>query len=182
MAFGREVASAGTFSISPFASNMSPPNPRDVLLESPPIAAIMLFWLVVSWLAPFPPITTGIRAAGVVMALLYAVVRGLAVAERGEPSLSLGDYGTVLRVNGLALLAAAGWFVLARLVLIMGVLWTQLGLPGLFTSPAGGLLFAFSTTGVLTVVLYAVAFGAGALDGGFPPERRSAPDGSPVGD
>ena len=49
------------------------------------------------------------------------------------------------------------WLLAARLVLLLAELWNGLGLPGLFRSPAPGLVFVLTTTEVLTVLLAAVA-------------------------
>lgn len=154
---------------------MSLPRPRSILSESVPIAGIMLFWLVASWLGSYPLVATGARFAGIVMALTYAVVRGVALAETTGPSLAFDTPESVLHANGLVLLAAAGWFVVARLVVFVEQLWEELALPGAFTSPADGFVFAFTATGVVTVVMYAVAIGNAALHGGSQPGNGSQP-------
>ncbi|WP_049935722.1 hypothetical protein [Haloplanus natans] len=72
---------------------------------------------------------------------------------------------------------------MARLTFFVEQLWDGLGLPGAFTSPADGLAFAFTATGVVTVVLYAVTLGTAALRGESPPGRdEAAPNGSSVDD
>jgi hypothetical protein len=154
-----------------------------VFIDSPPIAGILLFWLVISWLASHPLLGRAGRTAGLVMAVTYAIVRGVAIAKQVQWEPTLADVGTVLRVNGLALLAAVGWFLVARLVIFGGQVWSELGLPGVFTSPADGLAFVFTATGVVTIVMYAVALGTAGLRGESPPKQReTAPDGSPADD
>jgi hypothetical protein len=148
-----------------------------LLRESPPLAAVTLSWVVVSWFANHPLVGTGARYAGVVMAGSYAVVRGVALArEAGAPGnptdlpsgrLDGGAWllGTrllppdLLRGNVAAVLAGGAWLLAARLVLLVESVWNGLGLPGLFRSPAPGLVFALTATGVLTVLLAAVAVG-----------------------
>lgn len=162
---------------------MSPPSPRRIFVDSLPIATILLFWVLVSWLGSHPLLGRGARIAGLVMALTYAIVRGITyTTHAGSPS-ALTDIGPVLRVNGLALLAGAGWFVLARLVVFIEQVWSELALPGAFTSPADGLVFAFTATGVVTVVLYAVTLITSVLHGESPPGQASTDvDGTPADD
>ncbi|WP_415380477.1 hypothetical protein [Halosimplex sp. TS25] len=161
---------------------MSLRSPRQVLTESVPIAGIMVFWLVASWIGSHPLLGTGARVAGLVMALMYAFVRGIAFTTGSRPSPELDDIGTVLRVNALALTAAAAWFVLARLTLIIGHVWNDLALPGLFTSPADGFAFAFTATGVMTVIMYAIALGTAAIHDGFSRGGTTDPTVSPADD
>lgn len=151
--------------------DVSPPSPQRVFLDSLPIAGIMLFWLLVSWLGSHPLLGSAARIAGLVMALTYAIVSGInnASATRPDSDPGFAKVGPVLRVNGLALLAGAGWFVVARLLIFVEQLWRDLALPGAFTSPTDGLVFAFTATGVLTVVLYAVTLGTATLRGESPP-------------
>lgn len=145
------------------------------LRESLPIAAITLAWVVVSWLAGHPLVGTGARYAGVVMAGAYALARGVALARESN---GVGGFAVrpdgdatgdawllatrvvppdVLHGNLVAVLAGGAWLLAARLVLALGGIWDGLGLPGLFRSPAPGLGFALTSTGVLTVLLAAVA-------------------------
>jgi hypothetical protein len=162
---------------SPDAGAGRPVGAARLLRESPPLAAVTLSWVVVSWFANHPLVGTGARYAGVVMAGSYAVVRGVALArEAGAPGnptdlpsgrLAGGGWllGTrllppdLLRGNVAAVLAGGAWLLAARLVLLVESAWNGLGLPGLFRSPAPGLVFALTATGVLTVLLAAVAVG-----------------------
>jgi hypothetical protein len=145
---------------------------RRVFVDSLPIAAILLFWVLVSWLGAHPLLGTGARIAGLVMALTYAVVKGFASAPHAHSPSALADVGSVLRINGLALLAAVGWFIGARVIIFAEQAWSELALPGAFTSPADGLAFAFTATGVVTIVLYAVTLGTALLRGGSPPQKK----------
>lgn len=142
---------------------MSPLSPQRTFLNSLPIAGIMLFWLVISWIASHPLVGGGARLAGLVMALTYAITKGITSAPQAPVDPLFVDIRSTLRTNGLALLAAGGWFILAKLVILAEQLWRVLALPGLFTSPDNGLIFAFTSTGVVTVVLYAVTLGTVAL-------------------
>lgn len=162
---------------------MSPLSPRRVFINSVPIAAILLFWVFVSWLGAHPLLGRGARIAGFVMALTYAVVRGITSAPHTRSPSALADIGSVLRINGLALLAAVGWFIGARVIILAEQVWSELALPGVFTSPADGLAFAFTATGVVTIVLYAVTLGTALLRDESPPRRDGAdPSGSPADD
>jgi hypothetical protein len=147
--------------------------PGRVLRESLPIAGITAAWVALSWVAGHPAIGTGARYAGVVMAGTYAVVRGATLA-RTTAGVRLPDRldGTrstsawlvaarsvppaLLRGNVAAVLAGGAWLLAARVVLLVESAWNGFGLPGLFVSPARGLVFALTATGVLTVLLVAV--------------------------
>lgn len=162
---------------------MSSLSPSRVFADSLPIAAILLFWVLVSWLGAHPLLGRGARIAGLVMALTYAIVRGITSAPHARSPSALADVGSVLRINGLALLAAVGWFIGARVVILAEQVWSELALPGVFVSPADGLVFAFTATGVVTIVLYAVTLGTAILRGGSPHGQGSTdPSGSPADD
>ncbi|MEF8876380.1 MAG: hypothetical protein V5A60_06655 [Haloarculaceae archaeon] len=171
-----------------------------LLRESPPLAAVTLSWVVVSWFANHPLVGTGARYAGVVMAGSYAVVRGVALArEAGAPGnptdlpsgrLAGGAWllgtrllppdllrGDLLRGNVAAVLAGGAWLLAARLVLLVESVWNGLGLPGLFRSPAPGLVFALTATGVLTVLLAAVAVGLPLVRTGGQARTDGVPEG-----
>lgn len=162
---------------------MPSPSPRRVFVDSLPIAAIMLLWLAVSWLGSHPLLGRGARIAGLAMALTYAIVKGITSAPHTRSPPALADVGSVLRVNGLALFAGAGWFVGARLVVFAEQLWSEMALPGAFTSPANGRAFAFTAIGVVTIVLYAVTLGTAVLRGEPPPGGETTiPSGLPADD
>jgi hypothetical protein len=131
---------------------------RRLLEESVPAAVVLLFW---SLLAVIDRglIGTGLRLAGVVMALLYVVVRGTRLAD------SLTDDGQpvepepVLRENATVALAAGAWFVAAALATVaLHLVGVGLMIEAL-ESVAEALRFALAATGVATVGLYAVAVG-----------------------
>jgi hypothetical protein len=137
---------------------------RTVLEESLPVAAVLFFWSVLAWPAGHG-VESALDTAGLTMAALYVVVRGVGLSRRvTAPSFSGVD--AVLRENVRAALPAAGWFVAASLVSAIESLWNGLDLPGLFVSPRGALVRVFVLTGVATVGLYAVAVGTAALRDG----------------
>ena len=147
-----------------------------LLRESLPLAAVTLSWVVVSWVANDPLVGTGARYAGVAMAGAYAVARGAALAREStgsDPSPADVPDGrfagsawllvtrlvppSLLRGNLAAVLAGGAWLLAARLVRLLESAWDGLGVPGLFVSSAPGLAFTLTATGVLTVLLAAVA-------------------------
>lgn len=120
--------------------------------ESLPVFVVVFLW---AFLAEFalPGLRSELRTAGIVMALLYVVVRGSAIGRRGEaPDLPESVVET-LRDNVRALVPALPWFLL---VFALGVVEPYTGGP-LF------LVYVAATTGVLTVLLYAVTFGSARL-------------------
>lgn len=131
---------------------------RQLLRESAPVAAILLFWVVLSSFVR-SVIATGLLRAGVVMALLYVVVRGVALARSRPPTPRPDDVESVLRENARVALPAGVWFLAAKLVYVVESLWDAFGIPGLGTSPEEGLAFVFVGTGVSVVLLYAIAVG-----------------------
>jgi hypothetical protein len=143
----------------------APVVPRRLLVESLPVAAVLLFWVVLSWVAPAPGLATGLRLAGVVMAVSYVVVRGVDLSHSRRVAPQPVDVAAVLRENVRVLLAAGAWFVAAVLVELLEGLWRGFGLPGAFTSPGEGLGFVLTGTGVATVLLYAVAAGVARVEG-----------------
>jgi hypothetical protein len=142
------------------------PSPLSVprlLRESLPIAVVLLFWTILSWPLPTPGAVAGpMRTAGVAMAALYVVVRGIALADGTTPP-ALEDAATLVRENARVFVAAAAWFLAAGLVDAGGGLWDALDFPGLFTSPVDTLASAFVLTGLGTVALYAVTVGVAAV-------------------
>ncbi|MFB6172464.1 MAG: hypothetical protein ABEJ23_08005 [Haloarculaceae archaeon] len=135
------------------------PSTGTLLRESAPVAVVVGFWLVLSWFGREPAIATGVRYAGVLMGLLYAVVRGVRLADASAAHPAPSDAGELLAENVRVAVPAGAWFLAAVLVDFAAELWRPLVGVGLFTSPAAGLSFVFTATGVLTVVLYAVAVG-----------------------
>jgi hypothetical protein len=149
---------------------------RRALTESVRIAAILGAWSLLSALATaFDTLQIGITLAGLVMAILFVLVRGVALAREAPPAYDDPDVKGVLTENGRAMLAAGPWFVLAIVARVLQeVTYVLRGVAPDPTSPlqisitvifdvlaATGL--AFAATGVLTVALVAVATGTRAL-------------------
>jgi hypothetical protein len=142
---------------------------RRVLEESTSIALILLVWAVLSVLTyAVGTLQFGLQLAGLTMAVLYAVVRGVRLAPDADPAYDDPDAESVLRENGRALLAGAPWFAVAFVLaaLIHGVVGFDLVVPGPFALSrvaAGTFVQVFAVTGVVTVLLVAVATGTRAL-------------------
>jgi hypothetical protein len=124
--------------------------------DSIPVFAVLLPWMLLSILGG-SNLGAELWHAGLVMALLYVVVRGVsrshAVADgkQSDPD----SIVAVLRDSGLALAVALPWFLLA-IALELARTYTGFYWIGSFVSVA-------ETTGLLTVVLYAVMVGTARL-------------------
>ena len=114
---------------------------------------ILLFWTVLGTFVRVD-VATGLLRAGVVMALLYAVVRGVGLARTAPATPQPRDVRALLRENARVALPAGAWFLAAHLTYVVAGLWDAFRLPGLFTSPADEFAFVFVGTGVATVLLY----------------------------
>lgn len=87
------------------------------------------------------------------MALLYVVVRGSTIGRRAEAPDLPESVVEALRDNLRALVPALPWFLL---VFALGVVEP-------YTGGSRLLVYVAATTGVLTVLLYAVTFGSARL-------------------
>lgn len=153
-----------------------------LLRESAPLAVVVGFWVVLSWFGREPGVATGIRYAGAVMGLLYAVVRGVRLAATAAPAPVPDGPAALLRENARIALPAGLWFLAAVLAGFVAELWNQYVAVGLFTSPVESLSFVLTATGVLTVVLAAVAVGLPRVRGQQPPRPDAAGDAVPADD
>jgi hypothetical protein len=151
--------------------------PVRLAAESFPIAGIVLLWALLGAVAGAFGVGDSVRAAGTVMGALYAVVRGVALARTLGSPVAFDDAAAVLRVNVTVLLPAGVWFLAGMVVGVLDDL-TELVRAGTVSLAFGGLDHAFETTGVLTVVLGAVAVGYRAVIA----ERPRATHGQEVGD
>lgn len=131
---------------------------RRLVQESAPVAVILLFWMSISWFVR-PVIATGLLRAGMIMAVLYTVVRGLSIANTLPPTNQPTEVEGILRENVRAVLPAGVWFLLAHAVFVVEGIWDMLGIPGVGSSPAEGLAFVFIGAGVASVLLYALSLG-----------------------
>lgn len=122
--------------------------------ESLPVFAVVFLWTLLAVFARYD-LGSGLRNAGVVMALLYVVVRGAAIGNGVETVGHPKSVVAALRDSFRALVPASPWFLLA-FALRVGRDYTGFLLPR-------ELVYVSSTTGVLTVVLYAVVFGSARL-------------------
>ena len=137
------------------------------------MAAVLLFWVVLSWFGWQPVVSTAARYAGVVMAVCYAVVRGVelgrAIPDAGTRTPGPDDVRGIVYENARAALSAGAWFVAAALVGFVESAWDATGLPGAFVSPAPALSFVLAGAGVGVVVVYAVAVGTARVGSGRGP-------------
>lgn len=150
---------------------VSPLDTRQLLEESVPIAIVLAFWVVLSWFGG-SRIGTNIRNAGIVMALFYTVVRGIALSRSIPSTPQPVDPEELIRENAAVALPAAAWFFAAIVISFIAQFWDEFIGIGLFTSPENSFAFVLSTTGVLTVLLYAIAVGRSRIrDDEAVPER-----------
>lgn len=77
--------------------------------ESVPIAIILAFWVLLSWIGSTQGLGAGLRLAGIVMALLYTGVRGVTLARTRPATPQPTSIAAVLRENGRVLVSAGGW-------------------------------------------------------------------------
>ena len=150
--------------------------PRRLFRESAPVAAVLLFWVVLSWFGWESVVATAIRYAGVVMALCYAVVRGVelgrAIPDAGTRTPGPDDVAGIVYENARVALPAVAWFAAALAVRFVESMWDATGLPGAFVSPAPAVSFVLAGAGVGVVVIYAVAVGTARVRVG----RSRGPD------
>lgn len=160
---------------------VSPLDTRRLLRESAPVTVILLFWVVLSSVVR-PTIATGLLRAGVIMALLYTVVRGVALARTHQPTPQPDDLEGILRENVRVALPAGVWFLAAYLVYFIEQVWDVLGIPGWDTSPAEGLAFVFVGAGVAVVLLYAISVGLPRVRGNAPATGNDTTGAAPADD
>lgn len=159
----------------------SPIATRQLLRESTPVAVILLFWVVLSSVVR-PDIGSGLLRAGVIMAGLYTLVRGVMIAKPVHPTVQPTDLEGVLRENVTVAVPAGLWFIAAHLIYFVEHRWDMMGIPGVATSPANDFVFVFIGTGVATVFLYAIVVGISRIreepttPGNPGADRRTADD------
>lgn len=130
----------------------------DLLEESAPVAVILLFWVALASVAT-GTIATGLLRAGFIMALLYTIVRGVALAETLQSTSQPADLSGILWENVWVALPAGVWFVVARLLTLLEWLLGTAGVPSSVTSLAAETSIAFVGAGVAVVLLYAISTG-----------------------
>lgn len=137
---------------------ISPLDISSSLRESVPVAVILLFWTVLSSIV-IRPVAPSLLRAGIVMALLYTVVRGVTLARTHQPTRRPDDLEGILRENVSVALPAGVWFLAAHLAYFVEQIWDRLGIPGSVSPLVEPLVFSFSGSGVAVVLLYAIAVG-----------------------
>lgn len=142
---------------------------RRTLEETVSIALVLLLWAVLSTLAMGDGrVQFAVLVSGLVMAGLYAVVRGVALSSDADPAYEDPDAESVLVQNGRALLVAVPWFVLALVVAVVaegafGLVFPFSGSSTFVRRSLATLVQVFAFTGALSVLLVAVATGTRAL-------------------
>ena len=154
---------------------------RDLLRESTPVAIILLFWVVLSSVV-IHSIANDLLRAGVIMALLYTVVRGVTLARTHQPTSQPDDLEGILRENVRVALPAGVWFLVAHLVYFIETLWDRFGIPGSVTFAAEGLEFIFIGAGVAVVLLYAISVGLPRVRGNTPNKGNDMTGTAPADD
>lgn len=160
---------------------VSPLDTRRLLRESAPVAVILLFWVVLSSIAQ-PVIATGLLRAGIIMALLYIVVRGVTLAQTHPATSSPDDLEGILRENVRVAIPAGIWFLATHLVFFIEHVWDMFGIPGVATSPANGIAYIFTGAGVAAVLLYAIAVGLPRIRGTVSNTGNGTADTAPADD
>ncbi len=135
---------------------MVPELSRRIAVETAPAALALVCWGFLARLAP-PGLSESLALIALVLALLYAVVRGRVLAD-SAPSRSIPADARALLVENLrAGLAAGVWLLAALSVYAIRGVWNALGAPGAFTDPSTWLANAFGGAALVAVVIYAVA-------------------------
>jgi len=135
-----------------------PLSSKRFVVETVPVVAILLFWNLLAWIADFQNVGGSVRTAGLVMATLYVVVRGVALSAVVSPPTTL-DVESILRENARIAVPAGAWFVAAMAVAMVGSYVVEL--PRALALVADSL----ASAGLGVVTLYAVAAGTSAVRG-----------------
>lgn len=133
--------------------------PRRLIREGVPVAAILLFWNLLAGIAHFQNVGGTVGDAGVIMAALYVVVRGVSLSSEVFPPVT-GDVEAVLYENARLAVPAGVWFVGAMAV---GALEAHIHE---FTWIISSVKMALAGGGLGVVTLYAVAAGYRTFSGG----------------
>jgi len=147
-------------------------SPKRLALEAVPVAAILLFWNLLAGIAHFQNVGGPVGTAGVVMAALYVVLRGISLSSDVLPP-ATDNVAAILYQNALLALPAGAWFVAAMAVGAVEIYVEE------FTWIFSSVRTALGGAGLGVVGLYAVAAGRRALfedpAGGRPsPDREGA--------
>ena len=135
--------------------------PKRLAAEGVPVAGILAFWNLLAWVVQLQNVGGPVRTAGVVMAGLYVVVRGVSLAPV-VPRFSTDDVRLVLYENARVAVPAGAWFVAAMAVAALdGALYPYA--PSPTTTVVAS---ALASAGLGVVGIYAVAAGYKTLGGG----------------
>jgi hypothetical protein len=128
--------------------------------EGIPIAAILLFWNLLAVVGQTQHVGESVGSAGIVMAALYVVVRGVSLSDEVLPPMT-GDVRGIVYENALLAVPAGAWFLSAILVSKLAELIFRYvpSFVSVFVSSLAG-------AGLGVVGLYAVAAGYRTLGGG----------------
>ncbi|MFC4549715.1 MULTISPECIES: hypothetical protein [Halorussus] len=132
--------------------------PKRWAREPVPVAAILLFWNLLAVVAQMQNVGGPVRDAGIVMAALYVVVRGVSLSAEVQPTVA-ADVEAVLHENARLAVLAGAWF--------LGAIIVYAGDGNLYaygpSSGAVALGSALAGAGLGVVGLYAVAVGYATL-------------------
>ncbi|WP_158059015.1 hypothetical protein [Halorussus halophilus] len=141
--------------------------------EAIPVATILLFWNVLGWIADMQEAGGLVRTAGTVMAALYVVLRGVALAPEVTPfglekfsPLLRDDVKKLLSENARIAVPAGVWFLAGMVVFAVYPSYVHLDILGAFGSALAG-------AGLGVVGLYAMAVGTSVLGGHDAPDVPS---------
>jgi hypothetical protein len=144
-------------------------SPKRLALEAVPVAAVLLFWNLLAGIAHVQNVAGPVGSAGVVMAALYVVVRGVSLSSDVLPP-ATDNVAAVLYQNALLALPAGAWFVAA---MAFGAVEAYVYD---FSWVVSSLKTALGGAGLGVVGLYAVAAGRRALFEENPAGGRPSPD------
>ena len=128
---------------------------RFLLRESAPVVAILVFWGVASSI-----LRSQLFLAGLLMALLYTISRGLVLAESSQPPSQSTGISGILRENVRVAVPAGLWALLSQLVTVpfnLDIL--PITLLEIAETVVGGIELGFSWGSVAVVLLYVIGVG-----------------------
>lgn len=146
-----------------------PLQPSRLIVESVPVAAILLLWHLLAGVARVQHVGGPVADAGAVMAALYVVVRGASLSDRADPPSTI-DVRVVLAENARLAVPAGAWFLGAMAV---GAIETYVHV---FEWIVTAVASALAGAGLGVVGIYAVAAGYATF------QRDGATTGVPTDD
>lgn len=143
--------------------------PKRLAVEAVPVAAILLFWNLLATVAHVQNVGGPVRDAGLLVAGLYVVVRGVALSDLATRPATV-DLEAVLRENARLAVPAGAWFVAAMVVGALESWILEFG--GVLTAIRG----ALGGAGLAVVGLYVVAAGYATFGDGSTTDSGASPD------